>query len=258
MKDKLNQVDLAFVVDTTGSMGPFIEQAREQMTATLDALAEDAEIAPDLQVAVVEYRDHPPQEETFVFRAHAFTGSRKRVQSTIRHLRPTGGGDAPEAVYDGLRAACDRLTWRPHSRRLAVLVGDAPPHGVQRHGDTFPDGCPCGLTLESTTALIEQGGIILYALGLTPAVRESFAPLAYYTGGEYFAVGRGANAIDAIRTVLVAEFADLAFDRRVLEQCARDPDWTVDGLCEALDSSCGRVSASINRLGQRHLLQSQV
>lgn len=257
MKDKLNQVDLAFVVDTTGSMGPFIRQAREQMAATLDALTAEAEMAPDLQVAVVEYRDHRPQEQTFVFKAHAFTGSRKRVQSTIRRLRPSGGGDAPEAVYDGLRAACDRLTWRPHSRRLAVLVGDAPPHGVQRRGDTFPDGCPCGLTLESTTALIEQSGIILYALGLTPAVNESFAPLAYYTGGEYFAVGRGANAIDAIRTVLVAEFADLAFDRDVLEQCARDPDWTVDALCEALDSSCGRVSASINRLGRRHLLQAQ-
>ena len=97
------------------------------------------------------------------------------------------------------------------------------------------------------TRLAEERGIILYALGLTPHVRESFAPLAYYTGGEYFAVGGGENAIEAIRTVLVAEFADLAFDQRVLERCARDPDWTVDALCEVLESSCGQVSASINR-----------
>ena len=58
--------------------------------------------------------------------------------------------------------------------------------------------------------------------------------------------------------MLVAEFADLAFDQRVLERCARDPDWTVDALCEVLESSCGQVSASINRLGRRRLLQHQV
>jgi hypothetical protein len=62
MADKLNQVDLAFVVDTTGSMGPFIAAAQHQMVAMLRALAEDAQVAIDLQVGVVEYRDHPPQE----------------------------------------------------------------------------------------------------------------------------------------------------------------------------------------------------
>ena len=38
MADALNQVDLAFVVDTTGSMGAFIDAAKRHMVALLRAL----------------------------------------------------------------------------------------------------------------------------------------------------------------------------------------------------------------------------
>lgn len=38
MKDELNHVDLAFVVDTTGSMGAFIHAARAQMIGILQGL----------------------------------------------------------------------------------------------------------------------------------------------------------------------------------------------------------------------------
>jgi len=251
MTSKLNQVDLAFVVDTTGSMGAFIAVARERMIATLKALTGELEVPVDLQVGVVEYRDHPPQDRSFVFRVHKFEKDLERVQERISKLVPDGGGDVPEAVYDGLRAACDQLAWRSHSQRIVVLIGDAPPHGWMRSGDGFPDGCPCGLTLDSTTALLEQQGIVLYALGLTPHVRDSFSQLAHYTGGEYF---EEADAIAAIKAMLVREFGDLEFDRQVLDVCADTTDWTVDTICEALGSSRPKVSASLSRLGRRGLL----
>jgi len=62
-----------------------------------------------LRLAVVEYRDHPPQDNTFAARAHAFTADLGRLRKTIDGLKPEGGGDAPESVFDGLRAACDEL-----------------------------------------------------------------------------------------------------------------------------------------------------
>jgi Mg-chelatase subunit ChlD len=254
MSDKLNQVDLAFVVDTTGSMGPFITAARQQMLDMLQALKSHAQIEIDLRVGVVEYRDHPPQEESFVFRMHPFVGRLQRAQETIDQLQPQGGGDAPEAVYDGLHAACDRLSWRSHSRRIALLIGDAPPHGFLPRGDTFRDGCPLGLTMDSTTARLEQKGIVLYALGLTQHVRESFATLAHHTGGEYFEASRGADAIEEIRTLLLDEFGDLEFDRQVLDLCTRNPGWTLDVICKSLETSRGRVSSSLSRLGRRYLL----
>jgi von Willebrand factor type A domain len=256
MADALNQADLAFVVDTTGSMGAFIDAAKRHMVALLRALTAEAATPIDLRLGVVEYRDHPPQDHSFVTRTHAVGADLRKAQKVINGLAPAGGGDAPEAVYDGLRAACTELEWRPHSRRLAVLVGDAPPHGTGCGGDGFRSGCPCGLTAERVTALLEEAGVTLYALGLTAAVRPSFTQLATWTGGEYFEAARIDQAIESLRALLAGEFEGIDFDRRVLELCAAGPDWTVDGLGAALDAGRHRVAASLSRLGRRGFLRT--
>jgi Mg-chelatase subunit ChlD len=241
--DTLRQVDLAFVVDTTGSMGPFIQAAQQQMIQVLQAIVNAYDIPLDLRVGIVEYRDHPPQEQSFVYRSYDFRESLKQVQQMINELKPNGGGDAPEAVYDGLQAACETLEWRPHSRRLAMLIGDAPPH----------TRCPCGQTADSVTAALEQKGVILYTLGLTPGLQNSFADLAQRTGGKYFQAGQGEAALATLQATLQAEFKDLAFDARVLELCQQSP-WTVEALCQTLESSISLISASLSRLGRRGLL----
>jgi len=206
---------------------------------------------------MVEYRDHPPQDRSFVYRVHPFTSDFRKTQSVIEKLHPEGGGDGPEAVFDGLRAACEGLDWRPHARRLAILVGDAPPHGVDARGDAFPNGCPCGLTLLDTTAIFEEKGVVLYALGLTDYVTSSFKQLAQFTGGDYFNTGQEAAAIEQLKDVLSKEFADLDFDCKVRDCCQADLEWDVDTLCTALQSSRGRVSASLSRLGRRGLIVSR-
>ena len=253
MTDALNQVDLAFVVDTTGSMGAFIQAARQQMTDTLRSLAAAADFAPDLRVAVVEYRDHPPQDTTFVFRPHPFESDLKKVQKVIDKLSPGGGGDGPEAVYDGV-AACENLDWRPHACRVAVLIGDAPPHGTGGGGDGFRHGCPCALTPASVTARLEGKGIKLYALGLTQGLAPSFTPLAQLTGGQYHDAGHGEKAVEAVRQVVAREFADLDADRKVLTAWRSRNEWNLDELSEAIGVTPGRVAASLSRLGRRGFL----
>lgn len=58
--EELGALDLAFVVDTTGSMTGLIASAQQRMIAMIDALLRAAEV--NLRLAVVEYRDHPPQD----------------------------------------------------------------------------------------------------------------------------------------------------------------------------------------------------
>ena len=89
--NNLNQVDLAFVVDTTGSMGTLIAAAQDQMIAMIGALRSAA--AVDLRLAVVEYRDHPPQD-TLIEQVYPFTGDLRVVEQTIRALSANGGGDS--------------------------------------------------------------------------------------------------------------------------------------------------------------------
>jgi hypothetical protein len=254
--ETLSQVDLAFIVDTTGSMGSFIQTARQQRTAMLQAATSAAPLPIDLRLGIVEYRDHPPQERSFVARTHPFEGDLRKVQKVIAGLQVAGGGDGPEAVFDGLAAACRDLTWRRHACRLAVLIGDWPPHGVGCAGDGFRNGCPCGLDTASTTALLEQHGVTLYALGLTNHVKDSFTPLAVWTGGDYFEANRSQDALAALQKVIGREFEEMDMDRRVLEFCRATPHWTMDGVSESLASGRQRVAASLSRLGRRGFLTS--
>jgi hypothetical protein len=255
MKEELNQVDLAFVVDTTASMGPFIAAAQAQMITMARALLASADV--NMRIGVVEYRDHPPQDR-MVYRAHPM-GDLRGAEEAIKHLRPQGGGDGPEAVLDGVLAACNELPWRVHARRVAVLVGDAPPHGIGAAGDHFRGGCPCGQTIESVTAAAEEARITLYALALHAYAADSFARLAKFTGGDVFAPGRGNDAIGRIQKILIDEFVNLRLDAQVLEEWTqRHSEFSIDRVAEKHSIGPGAVAASVTRLMARRFIQMDV
>lgn len=249
----LNELDLAFVVDTTGSMGNLIEAAKRQMVAMIDALADAAKVA--MRLGVVEYRDHPPQDK-LVHRAHPLTHDLTKAKRVIKKLQPEGGGDGPEAVLAGVRAACRDLQWRAHARRIAVLVGDAPPHAVGAPGDGFPRGCPSGETVESVTAIAEDSRVTVYALALTPDrhLERSFGVISRYTGGDYFAVGHGNEAIDRLRHVLEREFGKLDFDSQVYRAWSEAESPAIESVAVRLEAAPGDVAASVTRLRSRDIL----
>ena len=248
---QINEFDLAFVVDTTGSMGPLIAAAQRQMTEMIDTLARAA--AADMRLGVVEYRDHPPQD-SLISRAYPFTSDLRAAKHTLNRLAADGGGDAPEAVFAGLVAASQELAWRAHARRVAVLVGDAPPHGVGFRGDAFAGGCPSGETIHSTSAKLEDRNIRLYAIGLTGAVNDSFGLLSTLTGGRLFSAGQGHAAIEQLQKLLKEEFGQLDFDRQVHGAWTNLPEPTIETIAEQLAAPPMRVAAAVSRLSCRDLL----
>ncbi|GCE28408.1 hypothetical protein KDA_38920 [Dictyobacter alpinus] len=255
MDAELNQVDLAFVVDTTGSMGPLIRAARQQMVDMLRQLASAADIR--LQLGIVEYRDHPPQAK-IVYRVYPFTADLAQAQQTIESLQADEGGDAPEAVLDGIVAACRELSWRPHALRLLILVGDAPPHGVGSAGDSFAAGCPCGETVLSVTRHAEEGRITIHALGLTSDTNASFGEISTLTGGRFFESKQAQKAIEHIAELLQMEFAALELDRQVLAQYHDLSELDVEALAQRLDVPYHVASNSLLRLLSRDLIEVPV
>jgi hypothetical protein len=241
--DLVGQVDVAFVVDTTGSMGPFIDAAREHIRGIAEEVARAGDL--DLNFAVVEYRDHPPQEVSFVARPYPFAEG-EALQRVLDLLVPAGGGDAPEAVLDGLIAAAN-LQWREHADHLCFLVGDAPPHGYGESDDTWPHGCPCRATPNGAVELLNGRGIRLHAISLTanPATVRAFRELAEGAGGTLteapsdpygavHATGRGLYAasamVDAGREYLMAAEATGSYDPEVLAAHLDASKETVEGV----------------------------
>ena len=68
-----SELDLVFCVDCTGSMGSYIAAAQENMRKIVETIVA-AEHA-DVQFALVAYRDHPPQDSSFVTTVYNFTSS---------------------------------------------------------------------------------------------------------------------------------------------------------------------------------------
>lgn len=112
----------------------------------------------DVRLALVEYRDHPPQDRTFVTRVHDFTPSIGNMKSWLDDCTAEGGGDTPEAVADALHDVL-KLSWRENSTKICVLISDAPPHGLSPAGDHFPNGCPAGLDPMVTVRELAEKGV---------------------------------------------------------------------------------------------------
>ena len=85
-----------------------------------------------LRFAVVAYRDHPPQDSTYVTQTLDFTDHDEAIKY-VNKLQATGGGDFPEAVHDGLITSANDLNWveLPGTPVLRYIfhIADAPPHG---------------------------------------------------------------------------------------------------------------------------------
>jgi hypothetical protein len=247
-------------------MQPFIDAAQRQLIDTTKELSAKSSI--DLRIGLVEYRDHPPQDMSFVTRINQLSPDLKEMQKVINGLRADGGGDAPEAVYDGVYDACTKVEWRPFSSRFVLLVGDAPPHGVRQprsepgrraHGtasDAWPDGCPCGLTANTVTAGAEDNRVTVHALSMqnAPVTVESFAEIARGTGGYFALATAAADVVSRIGEVLDTEFRNLDFDGRMLEIVTGLGRIDVGAAADAEGCSRLEAASSIARLGKRGFL----
>ncbi|KJE01846.1 hypothetical protein I311_04483 [Cryptococcus gattii NT-10] len=157
-------IDLVFILDCTGSMQKYINSVRDHIIGICDMIrGEEGLNGPDdLRVAVVNYRDHPPQDSTYVYKFHPFTSDIPDVQNYLKGLTASGGGDGPEAVTAAMAATLTELEWRREAARMAVLVADAPPHGIGEGGDQFKQGDPDGHDPLVIARMMAQNGITMF------------------------------------------------------------------------------------------------
>ena len=104
----------------------------------------------DIKCAIVSYRDHPPQDTSYVFKIDTNLTNKDDSIRVLNSMGASGGGDAPEAVMDGVYYSARDVKWREKSQRFIFHICDAPPHG-KKFGSSSSDpnwterGCPCGL-----------------------------------------------------------------------------------------------------------------
>ena len=121
-----SNIDVAFVIDTTGSMGGSIDQAKRDATSIATAIASSSNSA---RFALIDYQDHPVEggaPDDYPAKVQLpFTQSLTNFDSAVNGLLLGDGGDWEETVHSGSMAAFG-LDWRPGVRKIAIIIGDAP------------------------------------------------------------------------------------------------------------------------------------
>ncbi|RZJ67839.1 MAG: T9SS type A sorting domain-containing protein [Flavobacterium sp.] len=118
-------VDVAFMVDATGSMGDEIKYLQAEVGDVIKRTRDQLGNA-DVSLASVFYRDNG---DDYLVKAFDFSTDINSVKEFIDNQEADGGGDYPEAVTDALETSINALSWNPDatSKLLFVLL-DAPAH----------------------------------------------------------------------------------------------------------------------------------
>ena len=124
-------LQVAFVVDSTGSMQKAIDAVRDavaEITAILTG------IAPKLELGLVHYKDFGDMGDPAEILV-PLNKNPKAVRDRLGKLRAGGGGDIPERVEKGIECALGKgMGWDKDMNRMLLVVGDAPPHAETQAG----------------------------------------------------------------------------------------------------------------------------
>lgn len=164
-------MDLALVIDTTGSMGDEMEYIQAELDTIVARLKRNAGQL-DLRIGVVLYRD---EGDDYVVQSSPLTGNIGAIRTLLARQEADGGGDAPEAM-DRAVAEAGRLQWRADAAKAVLLVTDAPPHEEA-----------IGVTLDATQALRSRGVQIVpvAASGVEDSAQYVLRSMAALTQGRY-------------------------------------------------------------------------
>lgn len=165
-------LDVALVIDTTGSMGDELRYLQTEFDALSLAIEERYPLA-EQRWALVVYRD---TGDAYVTRSFDFESSAATFRASLQQQSSGGGGDIPEAS-DAALEAMNQLSWRADdASRLAFWVGDAP-HHTERAG-----------ALSAAIRGAREQGIHLYPVassGVDELTELSMRSAAQLTLGRY-------------------------------------------------------------------------
>jgi hypothetical protein len=165
------ELDIAFLFDTTGSMGDELSYLQKEVGAIADAIkVRFPQTTP--RFGLVVYKD---KTDSYISKKYEFA-ELATFQTSLNAQAAGGGGDYPEAVAEGLAETLG-LSWRAGSvARLTFWIADAPHHVGQEVS-----------VKESIDGALKKG-IHIYpvaASGTDPRAEYTMRTAAQITGGRY-------------------------------------------------------------------------
>jgi hypothetical protein len=203
------RVEVAFVLDSTGSMGGLIEGAKQKIWSIANAIIAPRpdssrpggeRPAPQVRIGLIAYRD---RGDEYVTRFHDLTGDIDAVFANLQSFQAEGGGDDQESVNQALHEAVHRLDWSadPQVLKIVFLVGDYPPHMDYRGEVRYPETCREAAARALIVNTVQCGDV--------PETTRVWKEIARLAEGSYVALEQSGN-MQAVATPFDEEIARLS------------------------------------------------
>lgn len=162
----VNQVDLVFVLDVTGSMSEEIESVKNNIIEFADSLkAKNA----DIRLGMVTFGDE-------IRGVYSFTRDVIAFKSLVGDQKATGGEDLPENSLDALARASE-MPFRPQAKRIFIWITDANYH--QNNNVT-------SLTVQQVVNQLLAQSITVNCIGDAFYQTSAYDPITFPTGGSFY------------------------------------------------------------------------
>ncbi|HVY10619.1 MAG TPA: cutinase family protein [Mycobacteriales bacterium] len=195
-------LDVAFAIDSTGSMGDIIDSVKDDVTNLAATLRN---VDPDLRVGLVDFKDAEPysgsDEDPYQARVDLpFSSDLDAFNTAVDGLSAQGGGDDPESINTGMMTALG-LSWRNGAHKELIAITDTDGHDVDPiTGYTVSD------VIKEARAL---DPVVINAVPASDDADEYLAPIAAATGGSDFPTTDDAGPAIA-QTLQAAQTAPIA------------------------------------------------
>ncbi|GAC1375459.1 MAG: hypothetical protein NVSMB47_21570 [Polyangiales bacterium] len=168
-------LDIAIVLDTTGSMGDEIGYLQRELVGVMQRVKKE-QATRRVRLGLVLYKD---RGDEYVSKPFPFTEDLQTFLGELNQASAMGGGDMPESVNVALSDTIHSLQWAgDETGRLAILVADAPPHYYADEQYTYRD---------AASDLSARGIklVTLGASGIDKTTEYVFREMSAFTGGRY-------------------------------------------------------------------------
>jgi hypothetical protein len=239
-------VEVAFVLDTTGSMGGLIEGAKRKIWSIATSIL-DSNPDAEIRMGLVAYRDIG---DDYVTKTFDLTTDIQDLYANLLELKARGGGDWPESVNEALDVAVNKLRWTPSSdvRRIVFLVGDAPPHMDYAQDTKYP----------TTLAVAKQKDIIVNTVqaGNARDTERVWRDIAQGGNGRFIPIPQDGGQVVVIETPYDADIIILQneinrtvipYGPRALQKRTEDQTLQLTRVAAAAPSQASDMASYINK-----------
>jgi serine/threonine-protein kinase PpkA len=161
---------IAFVIDTTISMKPYIDRTRQAVRKIYDAI-EKAGLSDKVAFGLVAFRNSTKKTPGVEYVATVLSDLRDgrerepfEIALAKAHEAKVSTHSFNEDAFAGLKTALERLNWSPYLSRLLFVISDA---GAIRNDDPFSS---TGMNETEIADMAAAKGVKIFALHLrTPA-----------------------------------------------------------------------------------------